>query len=67
MNVARSGHSLVVVEQVNILTGFLFLFYSVLHFLLEVVFAVGGDTDTTEWLDAEAGKKNYPIEPLILA
>ena len=26
--------------------------------LLKVVFAVGGDTDTTEWLDIEAGDKN---------
>ena len=32
-----------------------FDFYSILYFLFEVVFAVGGDTDTTEWLDTEAG------------
>ena len=73
MNVARSGHSLVVLEQVSILTRFpcissrqtsaMFLHCLIFHFLLKVVFAVGGDTDTTEWLDTEAGDENYPNEP----
>ena len=63
MNVARSGHSLVVIEQVIIICGSLFPFFSINCFLLEVVFAVGGDTDTAEWLDIEAGNKNYLVEP----
>ena len=31
--------------------------------LVEVVFAVGGGTDTAEWLDIEAGDENHQIEP----
>ena len=32
-------------------------------FLLEVVFAVGGDTDSAEWLDTEAGEKPLCLDP----
>ena len=34
-------------------------------FLLEVVFAVGGDTNSAEWLDTEAGEKPVCLDPLV--
>ena len=33
--------------------------------MLEVVFAVGGDTDSAEWLDTEAGEKPVCLDPLV--
>ena len=53
MNVARAGHTLVVLEQVAAV-GRLCLIFSP-----QVVFAVGGGTDTAEWLDTENGAMDF--------
>ena len=58
---ARNGYALVVIESIGEHPHWILIF--ILYFLLEVVFAVGGDTDTTEWLDTEAGNKNHFVDP----
>ena len=57
MNVARTGHTLVVLEQVAVVGRLCLILYFLS--LLQVVFAVGGGTDTAEWLDTDNGVMDF--------